>query len=524
MKRRLTAWMTMLAAAGLFILPQAALVANAQVELMEDGSLFDPVWYRQEYPEVEGTVKIAAGKQSEETETGDTEENSAEQEEPSAGAADVMDDEDAASDSTEESKTGSSRENSKSGKDTAQTKLSSQSAGTSTSSKKVVNTETEDASWSAATEASEKKAVNAETEDAAEYETVETEDLSVTELYRLYQLYGQRAGQKAYDTSRVKGTMLEEVRKASNAFKEAKELECGPSWNVITSQIYDTETITVWDTEYLVSDQTNEKLQEAIDLFEEDGYEIGFVLVDITTGDAISYHAGAEIYSASVIKAPYIFSLLENGVEPTTDMYKAGNQSDNDAYQRIRNLNGNEVFAKWLEGTGVPEQQSRTRYIITTPLDLCRMFYKGTALLLGDEEYSDWARNTFTDSLNSAIALTVGGENGKTVYSKAGWIATEGDSIDNSYTNGAIVDGDYPYVVTIMSNSPGYIGLEYAKELMPILDQIHDEMVNPDKAGSRTETTASDISEFARNAQSSAQSQAAGRSQSSQMSGQSSSN
>ena len=484
MKRRLTAWMTMLAAAGLFILPQAALVANAQVELMEDGSLFDPVWYRQEYPEVEGTVKIAARKQSEEPETEEAEENSAEPE------------------------TGDTEENSAEQEESsaAQTRLSSQSAGTSTSSKKVVNTETEDASWSAATATSEKKAANAETEDAAEYETVETENLSVTELYRLYQLYGQRAGQKAYDTSRVKGTMLEEVRKASNAFKEAKELGCGPSWNVITSQIYDTETITVWDTEYLVSDQTNEKLQEVIDLFEEDGYEIGFVLVDITTGDAISYHAGAEIYSASVIKAPYIFSLLENGVEPTTDMYKAGNQSDNDAYQRIRNLNGNEVFAEWLEGTGVPEQQSRTRYIITTPLDLCRMFYKGTALLLGDEEYSDWARNTFTDSLNSAIALTVGGENGKTVYSKAGWIATEGDSIDNSYTNGAIVDGDYPYVVTIMSNSPGYIGLEYAKELMPILDQIHDEMVNPDKAGSKTETTASDISEFARNAQSSAQS------------------
>ena len=159
---------------------------------------------------------------------------------------------------------------------------------------------------------------------------------------------------------------------------------------------------------------------------------------------------------------------------------------------------------------------------MTTPLDLCRMFYKGTRLLLGEEEYSDWARNTFTDSLNSAIALTVGesedGESGdktdrddrtiqeknrRKIYSKAGWIASDSSSVENSYTNGAIVDGDYPYVVTVMSNSPGYVGIEYAKDLMPILDEIHDEMVNPEKT-SDPDARAADVTDFASKAQSAA--------------------
>ena len=75
--------------------------------------------------------------------------------------------------------------------------------------------------------------------------------------------------------------------------------------------------------------------------------------------------------------------------------------------------------------------------------------------------------------------------------------------MENSYTNGAIVDGDYPYVVTVMSNSPGYVGIEYAKDLMPILDEIHDEMVNPEKA-SDPEAKAANVTDFASKAQSAA--------------------
>ena len=160
------------------------------------------------------------------------------------------------------------------------------------------------------------------------------------------------------------------------------------------------------------------------------------------------------------------------------------------------------------------------------------MFYKGTRLLLGEMEYSDWARNTCTDRQNSAIALTVGesgdeesgngergnGESGdetdrddrtiqeknrRKIYSKAGWIASDSSSVENSYTNGAIVDGDYPYVVTVMSNSPGYVGIEYAKDLMPILDEIHDEMVNPEKT-SDPDARAADVTDFASKAQSAA--------------------
>lgn len=407
----------------------STLKVQAQVMIMEDGCIFDPVWYCSEYPQGAGARELAEKPEAETEDAGEE-----------GGIADLPEAEEADVQKEEEPEEGQ--------------------------------------------------------------EGFLEEEMTTAEIYRQYQLYGQGAGQLPYDASLVNGTMLEEVRKAAAAKKQRYEKERGISWNVITSKIYDTDEVKIWDTEYLISDEDEKKLADIIDEFEDDGYEIGFVLVDLKTGDAISYHAGAEIYSASVIKAPYIFSLLDQGIQPTRDMFLAGNQSDNDAYVRIRRAYGNQIFADWIAGTGIPERQSQTRYIMTTPLDLCRMFYKGTRLLLGEMEYSDWARNTFTDSLNSAIALTVG-ENRRKIYSKAGWIASDSSSVENSYTNGAIVDGDYPYVVTVMSNSPGYVGIEYAKDLMPILDEIHDEMVNPEKA-SDPEAKAANVTDFASKAQSAA--------------------
>ncbi len=450
--------LAMAGAAALLLCPVATVPVRAQVTIMEDGALFDPDWFRERYPSVQGAMKLASAREDD---------------------AEVAS-ENALAEETEE--TG-----------TIKKKSSDAEAGET----KTVGKKTSDAA----------KGVSANTagkSNVTEYETVETDTLSAEELYRLYQLYGQRDGLSAYDESGVNKTLLREMKKTSASVIRKKNKKLGPTYAVITSKIYDTDSVCIWDTEYLISDQTNEKLTDILDELEDKGYEIGFVLADIRTGDAISYHAGAEIYSASVIKAPYIFSLLENNIAPTNDMYLTGHLSDNDAYQRIRRSYGNDVFTKWIDGTGIPRVQSLTRYIMTTPLDLCRMFYKGTALLLGDETYSEWARDTFTDSLNSAVALTVGTQDDKTVYSKAGWIASDSDAVDNCYTNGAVVDGEYPYVVAIMCSSPGYIGLEYAKDLMPILDEIHDEMVNPDKADSG-KATASEITDFARDAQSSAQ-------------------
>lgn len=434
------------------------LPVQAQVELMEDGTLFDPVWYAGEYPEGAGAKKLAEKKADDPGAAGNV------------GRSD----------------------------DSEKTSPAEETEGES--SLRRGKTDAAPAEQDSKAVQEEKASDGAEEESKASFLQP---GMTTEEIYREYQLYGQAKGQLPYDEDAQNGTMLEEMKKAAAAVKRRKEAQYGPSWETITARISDTSEVTIWDTEYLISDQDSRKLADIIDEFESNGYEIGFVMVDVKTGDALSYHAGAEIYSASVIKAPYIFSLLESGITPTRDMFLAGNQSDNDAYQRIRRAYGNQVFADWIAGTGIPEKQSQTRYIVTTPLDLCRMFYKGTGLLLGEEEYSDWARNTFTNSLNSAIALTVGEDDAqdKKVYSKAGWIASDGNSIENSYTNGAIVDGDYPYVVTIMSNSPGYIGIEYAKELMPILDEIHDEMVNPD-AAVNTGAKASELTDFAKKAQS----------------------
>ncbi len=486
--------------------------AQAGTLLMEDGTLFDPTWFREQYPEAEGSRKLAHKTEPEEETpeeneaAGDSTAEADSREQNGMETSDLSEEEQngmETSDLPEEEQNGMETsdlpEEEQNGMETSDLPEEEQN-GMETS-----DLPEEEQNGMETSDLPEEEQNGMETSDLSEEKNLmETADLSDEELYRLYQLYGQRDGLLPRDPDAGSGILLHEQQREASRLKASKDKELGTSWETITAEIYDTDTVHVWNTEYLISSETSRKLEKIIEQFEKEGYEIGFVMVDITTGDAISYHAGAEIYSASVIKAPYIFSLLEDGVSMTRDMYLAGNQSDNDAYVRIRSTYGNQVFADWLEGTGVPAKQSETRYIMTTPLDLCRMFYKGTGLLLGDSESSEWARTIFTDSLNSAAALTIGAAEDKKVYSKAGWIASTGNSIENSYTNGAVVDGEYPYVVTVMSDSLGYIGIEYAEELMPILDEIHDEMVNPQKAVS-TEVTAGDISDFAHKAQGAAQ-------------------
>ena len=66
--------------------------------------------------------------------------------------------------------------------------------------------------------------------------------------------------------------------------------------------------ITAFGGYILPSDLKNE-LQELIGITEKDKKRIGFLLVDIASGQGVACNAEEPFYSASTIKAPYIFSL-----------------------------------------------------------------------------------------------------------------------------------------------------------------------------------------------------------------------
>lgn len=213
-------------------------------------------------------------------------------------------------------------------------------------------------------------------------------------------------------------------------------------------------------------------LDRALSLYENEGYDVSFCVLDLETGSAMTYNTEEVFYSASTIKAPYIVSCLYEDCPCTNDMYLAGHYSDNDAYLRLREAYGREPLETLLTKAGLETSLAEKNYPNLTSLDLLRMWYVMTPLLLEESERGDFARQTLEGSLFSAIADTVGTT--CTVYSKAGWIDEE-DIYVAYNAAGLVLRGDHPYLVSIMSDAEGKE--EEAKVLASALELVHRQMI-----------------------------------------------
>lgn len=222
-----------------------------------------------------------------------------------------------------------------------------------------------------------------------------------------------------------------------------------------------------------VSDQTIASLRDCINAYAQNGRDVSFVMMDLTSGRTVYYNTAFNVYSASCIKGPYIISCLMAGNDATNDMYLAGHYSDNDAYHRIRNQYGNPVFARWLRKAGVNAGLATYYYCHLTSLDLTRMWLQTYPYITGDATGASSARQILQDSKNSAIEMQLGST--YTVYSKAGWISDGVVADYNSYNVGGIVMGSNPYLLIITSNARGTT--TEAQNLVTVLEAAHNEIV-----------------------------------------------
>ena len=65
------------------------------------------------------------------------------------------------------------------------------------------------------------------------------------------------------------------------------------------------------------------------------GISYSFCVLNLDSGRMATANTVQRFYSASCVKAPFITGLLQAGYRPTDDMYLAGHNSDNEAYERL---------------------------------------------------------------------------------------------------------------------------------------------------------------------------------------------
>lgn len=124
-----------------------------------------------------------------------------------------------------------------------------------------------------------------------------------------------------------------------------------------------------------LSEEQQESLAAATQNIEDDGYTVGFTLINLNTGKGIAYNLDSRVYGASSFKGPYAAFLCQHlgdndasypsdseavGPGVSSSMYSLIQPmilySDNSAFSSLRNSYDSVGFAEWLNSCGVDSE------------------------------------------------------------------------------------------------------------------------------------------------------------------------
>ena len=211
------------------------------------------------------------------------------------------------------------------------------------------------------------------------------------------------------------------------------------------------------------SEEALNKLLAEIDHLSMDHHTVSLIMVDLKNRSGLAYNSSAAMCSQSTIKGIYLGALLEERpellAEHRQDFHDAIVYSDNDAYEGLRELYGNEPLLRWCDEAGVDAGFAELLYPrANSAKDMFKMWTVLYRYLNGntcDPEFASW----FADSRASAAALMF--RDRYPVQTKAGW--ETGYYVDELDPEGLIddryVDGD-PLNDEIAANDSGVVYTE----------------------------------------------------------------
>lgn len=225
-----------------------------------------------------------------------------------------------------------------------------------------------------------------------------------------------------------------------------------------------------------VSSGTVDRIYKAIGNYENEGYSVGFVMIDLYSGASVSYGMDNYFYSASTIKGPYVMSLLKykpwllNSWGDT--LYNTINVSSNEAYAELRNNLGASTLDWFVDWTHAWGFDYSSHYVWYTPRQLCKLWVGMADYLMGNEQDAWWARDVYGNNIAIYSRQELAWK-GVPIYAKSGWV---NGSINVHNEGYLVMDGDHPYVCVIMSNEIWQNNWKI-RTLMSAIDAAHGELV-----------------------------------------------
>jgi hypothetical protein len=227
---------------------------------------------------------------------------------------------------------------------------------------------------------------------------------------------------------------------------------------------------------YAPSAATRAAIQQALDSgYSRRGYQAGFIMVDLYTGEGIAYNPNSRFYSASTVKGPYVASLVSTNPSSyqrySSVMASTITVSSNEGYSQLWRAYGAAPLRTWCSEAGVNPAIVSEQYIWYTPGELGLLWLRNYRFFTSNQSYVAQARSWFASPSNSMIHAELGGS--YTTYSKPGWNWVSGREATNDA--GIVYAGDHPYLVVILTNAPARF--DDTRPLVRAIDQAHREMV-----------------------------------------------
>ena len=205
---------------------------------------------------------------------------------------------------------------------------------------------------------------------------------------------------------------------------------------------------------------------------------IGFVMIDLYTGEGMAYNIDNYVYAASCIKAPYVVSLVNEDPSRLEELRESIEAilvySDNDLYSSFRSRYGQEPFLKFTQSAGLNDELSVYNYPHITPRILAAMWIENYFILNTTDAGIELGKimmnpedSSIHDILSGAKAYT---------QSKVGWISEPGYISTNDGGIVYPVDSS-PYVIAITSDLPSDIVSIYP--IVKMIDKLHDNIDQP---------------------------------------------
>lgn len=271
---------------------------------------------------------------------------------------------------------------------------------------------------------------------------------------------------------RTVGRMLGELAKEEEALERQAAWLANPE-NILTGANAELETVTspagVTATAPVGFSQTSPSaaLDQAVADFEDKGYVLGFMLVDVDTGRTLAYNADEPRYPASSIKAAFCTYVFEtNGLVSEGLVKPCIIDSSNEAYHALIRAHGQQGFSEWLAPMA-PDAAGNAAvhfYPWISPREFMAVWQEiyrfGSSDEPGAAELTDYLGQTTTSAWGDLL------RDEWVVWAKAGWYPT---TVERATNDCGIVFSDCgPYIAVVMSDAP-----EDFEALAPVLDALN---------------------------------------------------